>query len=365
MTQPSSAFLACYKTRVAISPNLEFSSDDGDPCIMAELSSSRTRVERGALRLIEIARDRHVHGDRTSKHNANNRAAVWFARYLLFLLIMLGSAAAEQPGKTLIVVAHPDDEYYCASTVYKMAVQLGGIVDELIITDGEGGFRYSTLAAAYYNKPLTSEAVGRKELPAIRRQEAINAGKVLGIRAHYFLNQIDQHFTTDERDGVRYGWKSDLISSRLQELIRKERYRYVFALLPRATSHGYHQAATALAASAIQALPAALRPVLLGFDTDPAHFVPSKAEIVPQAWDQEYRFAFDRTTKFGFRDALSYQVVVDWMIAEHKSQGLLQTMDGRDPKEYVWVDLSSNPQAQKSADTLFQLLGQDVTHNDK
>jgi len=51
------------------------------------------------------------------------------------------------------------------------------------------------------------------------------------------------------------------------------------------------------------------------------------------------------------------------MIAEHKSQGLLQTMDGREPKEYIWVDLSSNPQAQKSADALFHILGQDVTHN--
>ncbi len=246
-----------------------------------------------------------------------------------------------------------------------MAVQLGGTVDELIITNGEGGYRYSTLAAAYYKKPLTNEVVGRRELPAIRRQEAINAGKVLGIRSHYFLDQVDQHFTTDERDGAKYGWKSDLISSRIRALIRQEKYRYVFALLPRATSHGYHQAATALAASAIQALPPILRPVLLGFDTNPARFEPLPTELFPQTWQLDYRFAFDRTTKFGFRDALSYQIVVDWMIAEHKSQGLLQTMDRRDPKEYIWVDLSSSPQAQKSADSLFRLLGQDVTHNDK
>jgi N-acetylglucosamine malate deacetylase 2 len=45
------------------------------------------------------------------------------------------------------------------------------------------------------------------------------------------------------------------------------------------------------------------------------------------------------------------------MIAEHKSQGLLQTMDNKDPKEYVWVDFSSNPKAQTAADSLFQLLG--------
>ena len=188
-----------------------------------------------------IAKGLDTQGGRSPRRSRSYKAFLWFASVALFVLSMLGSVFAEQPGKTLIVVAHPDDEYYCASTVYKMAVQLGGTVDELIITDGEGGYRYSTLAAAYYKKPLTSEAVGRKELPAIRRREAINAGKVLGIRTHYFLDQIDQHFTTDERDGAKYCWKSDLISSRLQTLMRKERYRYVFALLPRATSHTIRQ----------------------------------------------------------------------------------------------------------------------------
>ncbi len=71
-------------------------------------------------------------------------------------------SSAEPPGKVLIVVAHPDDEYYFAATVYRLAVQLGAIVDELIITDGEGGFRYSTLAEPYYKKKLTVERIGRK-----------------------------------------------------------------------------------------------------------------------------------------------------------------------------------------------------------
>ncbi|KAA6460433.1 PIG-L family deacetylase [Acidobacteria bacterium AB60] len=331
---------------------------------MTKKSSLRTRIEKRDLRVNETTGGRRrVKDGRKSQRRKNYNAFLCFARFAIFVLIAPGAAYAEQPGKALIVVAHPDDEYYCASTVYKMAVQLGGRVDELIITNGEGGFRYSTLAAAYYKKQLTNEAVGRRELPAIRRREAVNAGKVLGIRSHYFLDQVDRHFTTDERDGTKYGWNSDLITSRLQALIRKERYKYVFALLPRATSHGYHQAATALAASAIQALPSNIRPVLLGFDTSPARFEPSPTELIPQKWQPDYHFAFDRTTKFGFHDALSYQIVVDWMIAEHKSQGLLQTMDGRDPKEYIWVDLSSDPQAQKSADALFRLLGQDITRN--
>lgn len=241
-------------------------------------------------------------------------------------------------------------------------MQLGGEVDELIVTDGEGGFRYSTLAAAYYKKPLTTEAVGRKELPAIRKMEAINAGKVLGIRSHFFLNQRDGYFTTDQTDAGKLGWNSALITSTIRSLIRKEHYAYVFSVLPRSTTHGAHQAATAVAASAIDSLPEDLRPALLGFDTDPTRFAPHAGAEPGQKWQEEYAYAFDRTAKFGFRNALSYQIVVDWMIAEHKSQGLLQTMDGKDPREYIWVDSLSSPHAQIAADSLFQLLGASSEH---
>jgi N-acetylglucosamine malate deacetylase 2 len=252
--------------------------------------------------------------------NMNPKILCW-SRFAVVLLCTLSLSAvpfAAPPGKTLIVVAQPDDEYYCAATVYRMAVQLGAPVDELIITDGEGGFRYATLAEAYYKKALTNETVGRKELPTIRRKEAINAGKILGIRMHYFLNQKDEHFTTDQEDGLKYGWNSNLITSRILALMRRERYEYVFAVLPRATTHGYHQAATDFAASAIQALPENLRPVLFGFDTDPSTFTPSTTVQLPQSWGRDYAYGFDRTTTFGFRNALTYQVIVDWMIAEHK-----------------------------------------------
>jgi N-acetylglucosamine malate deacetylase 2 len=272
-------------------------------------------------------------------------------------------ASAEPPGKTLLVVAHPDDEYYCAATVYRMAVQLGGNVDELIITDGEGGFRYSTLAEPYYGKSLTTEAIGRKELPTIRRQEAINAGKVLGIRKHFFLGQKDDNFTLDADDGPDHNWNPAFIRARIVALVKTEHYKYVFALLPRSTTHGHHQAATALAAIAIQSLPENLRPVLLGFDTDPSEFAPPPNISQTQKWSATYAYAFDRTATFGFQNALSYQIVVNWMIAEHKSQGLLQTMDNKNPKEYVWVDLASTPVAQISANLLFDLLDTGLAHN--
>jgi hypothetical protein len=66
----------------------------------------------------------------------------WRIIQLTAVLVFLFSALAraQPPGKTLIVVAHPDDEYYFAATVYRMAVQLRGTVDELVTTNGEGDF---------------------------------------------------------------------------------------------------------------------------------------------------------------------------------------------------------------------------------
>jgi len=211
---------------------------------------------------------------------------VQFAFICVF--VATGWVFAQPPGRTLLVVAHPDDEYYFAATVYRMAVQLGGKVDELIITNGEGGFRYSSLAEPYYGKSLTTEAIGRKELPAIRRKEAINAGKVLGIEKHFFLGQKDERFTTDEEEGPNHEWNSALISARISKLLKQGHYRYVFTVLPRLTTHGHHQAATALAVSAIQALPENLRPVLLGFDTDAADYVPSPQAEKNQRWPSSY-----------------------------------------------------------------------------
>jgi N-acetylglucosamine malate deacetylase 2 len=277
-------------------------------------------------------------------------------RAVVFVLLFSALACAQPPGKTLIVVAHPDDEYYFAATVYRMAIQLKGTVDELVITNGEGGFHYSTLAEPYYGETLATEESGRKELPAIRREETLRAGKVLGIRDHFFLEQKDQVFTTDRDSGLKHLWNSTYIQQTITDLIRGQHYQYVFAILPRSTTHGHHQAATALAALAIQSLPVELRPVLLGFDTDPAEYVPLAGFDEEQGWQSEYAFAFDRNVRFGYHNALTFQVVVSWMIAEHKSQGLLQTMHNKDAKEFIWVHLPDSPGSDEAVRLLFRQL---------
>jgi N-acetylglucosamine malate deacetylase 2 len=287
-----------------------------------------------------------------------NLLSEWRIVQLTAVLAFLFSALAyaQPPGKTLVVVAHPDDEYYFAATVYRMAVQLKGTVDEVVITNGEGGFHYSTLAEPFYGETLATEESGRKELPAIRREETLKAGKILGIRDHFFLEQKDQIFTTDRDSGLKHLWNTAYIQQTITDLIRGQHYQYVFAILPRSTTHGHHQAATALAARAIQSLPVELRPVLLGFDTDPAEYVPVAGFDEAQGWDSEYAFAFDRNVHFGYHDALTFQVVVSWMIAEHKSQGLLQTMHNKDAKEFIWVRHADSPGADAAARLLFRQL---------
>ena len=54
------------------------------------------------------------------------------------LLPSMVSAQAHRQPKVLIVVAHPDDEYAFAATIYRITRELGGIADQVIITNGGG-----------------------------------------------------------------------------------------------------------------------------------------------------------------------------------------------------------------------------------
>ena len=88
----------------------------------------------------------------------------------------------EEPAfKVLLVVAHPDDESECAAVLYRITHELGGAVDQVVVTNGEAGTQYSAPAQAYYGT-LGEETSGRKRLARLRRKEVIRAGKILGIR---------------------------------------------------------------------------------------------------------------------------------------------------------------------------------------
>ena len=117
----------------------------------------------------------------------------------------------ETPPRVLIVEAHPDDESACAASVYKITHDLHGTVDLAVITDGEGGYKYSTLANDYYHLNLTDESIGRKKLPGIRRRELQAAGAILGIRHYTFFNQKDARYTLNVHEGLDSLWDVPLV----------------------------------------------------------------------------------------------------------------------------------------------------------
>jgi hypothetical protein len=56
--------------------------------------------------------------------------------------------------------------------------------------------------------------------------------------------------------------------------------------------------------------------------------------------------SFNRLTPFGFQQKLNYQIVVNWLIAEHKSQGAMQLAMGKGQFEQFW-DYAVNGNAGK------------------
>src|ERR1700723_1954181 len=152
---------------------------------------------------------------------------VYMKRTFGGLLILAAAALAaaslrgEERLKVLAVVAHPDDEYAFAATTYRIARELGGIVDQVVITNGEAGYRYAVLAEQIYGLHLTDEEVGRANLPEIRKQESLSAGRILGIRQHHFLDQKDSGFTLDP-EAVNADWDRPAIRALLLKLLRDE-----------------------------------------------------------------------------------------------------------------------------------------------
>jgi LmbE family N-acetylglucosaminyl deacetylase len=270
------------------------------------------------------------------------------------LVLTVGAAvafgAAPAPGaglKVLLVVAHPDDEYAFAATTYRLTRELGAAVDQVVITNGEAGYRYSALAELVYGVRLTDERTARARLPEIRRQETLAAGRILGIRRHYFLGQKDDGFTLSLEDTLRL-WDGAAVVKSLETLLRAQHYDFVFTLLPTGETHGHHKAAAVLTLRAVSHLPEDQRPVLLGADPDdavPSAFTGLAGYPIARPVAARPAFSFDRRAKFGFQNALSYHIVVNWVIAEHKSQGLFQTDCNKRDFETFWTYAASGPHA--------------------
>ena len=256
------------------------------------------------------------------------------------------------PVKVLLVTAHPDDETLLAATVYKITHELGGIIDQVVITNGEGGYAYSLLSEPIYKLKLTTEAIGREKLPEIRKQELLNAGRILGIRNHYFLDQKDAKYGLDIKEPLDSTWNVSWISFRLQELLVKNKYDYVLTLLPDSLTHAHHKAATILALQAVK--DGKEKPVILAVSTfNKGETVKDFSQLdnypVSKVSKEKPEFRVDRTVGFAPLNKLNYKIIVNWVIAEHKSQGSLQNLTNDGDYENFWYfDLNGTAKLEKT-----------------
>jgi len=267
-----------------------------------------------------------------------------------------------QGPKALVVTAHPDDETGMAAVIYKITHDLKGTVDQCVITNGEAGYKYSTLGNDYYGLDLTDPEVGRANLPRIRKQELINAGKIIGMNNIFFLDQKDAHYGLDEHEPLDTSWNVSWVSARLKDILTKTKYDYVFCLLPTPETHGGHKAATLLALRAVKDLPETQRPIILGVsgstktDTTIQHFTQLKAYTETKIDGDTALYKFDMSVGFGFKAILNYKIIVNWEIAEHKSQGTMQLYMNHGDYEDFWYFAINNPAGKAKCAALFEQL---------
>jgi N-acetylglucosamine malate deacetylase 2 len=259
----------------------------------------------------------------------------------LFSLLSLLSFLSAFSQKVLIINAHPDDESGCAASVYKITQELGGIVDLAIVTNGEAGYKYSLLAEKIYEQKLTTPEVGRKYLPKIRKKELRKGCNWVGIRHIFHYNQLDTHYTLDPDTVMKSVWDVENVMKKLSQKIEKEQYDYIFCVLPTLETHGHHKAATIIALETVQNL-TGKKPVVLGIsvgmkiDTTEKAFTGLTDYPLTAIGKGHHAFMMDRTAAFGHKDKLNYKLVVNWLIAEHKSQGTMQTFMNQGDYEFFW-----------------------------
>ncbi len=271
------------------------------------------------------------------------------------------TTTADMPVRVLLVTAHPDDDAAFAGAVYQITHRAKGVVDLALVTDGSGGFRYATLAEPIYGLELTKEEVAREYLPAIRKRELMAGGAIVGIRDYFFLDQFDHEFTLNADTVLGVVWDSSAVRRRLAQLMERERYDVAIGLLPFPQMHGHHKAATILALEAAQSLPADIRPAVLGgfpcsFGDQTIEFTGMPGYPLTKVSGGAALARFDRRQKFGDNDRLDFHIVVNWVIAEHKSQGTMQLLMNRGDEECYWYFDANGPDRKQRVVELFESL---------
>ena len=285
---------------------------------------------------------------------------IFSAIFILVFVFEINSLTAQNSGldyqpKILIVTAHPDDDALFAATVWKTTQLLNGKADLAVVTNGEGGYTYSTIGNYVYGLELDKEEVGREHLPGIRKKELIAGGEVVGIRNYFFFDQPDFYYTLDVEETL-LKWNTEFVEGRLTEIMKAEKYDFLFLMLPFEEFHGHHKASTVLALRALLNLENEQRPIALqtfirrGEEDLGVQFVQLEGHPYTKVMDGK-KFEFDRSQKFGVNSRLDYNMIGNWVIAEHKSQGTMQNLVYTKTIEQYWyLELNGDENLKKTKD---------------
>ncbi|MGD8426654.1 MAG: PIG-L family deacetylase [Balneolaceae bacterium] len=272
-----------------------------------------------------------------------NRTALAFLLILLFQIRVQaqdGYEGLQYKPKILLVTAHPDDDALYSATVFKATHLLRGTVDLAVMTNGEGGYHYSTLGNYIYDRQLDKEEIGREYLPAIRKRELMAGGKIVGIRNYYFFDQVDKKYSEDISKPLSQ-WDTTWVKRRLVRILRDENYDFVFTMMPKESTHAHHKASAILALEAIRLLPKEQRPAVFATDIassldDSTEYTQLEGYPISRLMKGEPPLQFDRTQTFGYNNRMNYKIIANWVIAEHKSQGTMQLLMNRGNVEQYW-----------------------------
>ncbi len=272
------------------------------------------------------------------------------------------SLLAQSP-KVLVVTAHPDDETGFSVTMFKITHELKGIVDMAVMTDGGGGFADSQLGAMYYNLDLTDSVVARTHLPMLRKQEILNAGKIMGVRNIYFMEQPDDWYTTDPTPYISgKNWEIPYVERRMDRLLADRDYDFVITMLPHAGQHGHHKTAVLMALRAVQRYKGAHKPIIIAGSpmsatSKPIEFTQLEGFPETKINPSTPTFTLNRAFKFKENDKVSYKIVADWVISEYKSQGAIQEggIHKTDLEVYRYFDIN-DPKGISKVQQLFETL---------
>ncbi|RNC79962.1 MAG: PIG-L family deacetylase [Balneola sp.] len=274
---------------------------------------------------------------------------------LLFSINAYGQEQLDYEPKILLVTAHPDDDVIFSATVWKTTQLLNGTVDLALLTNGEGGYRYSTLGNYVYGLELDKEEIGRAHLPTIRKKELIAGGDIMGIRNYFFFDQQDFYYTQDVEETLQK-WDTEFSIKKLHSIMQEEDYDFLFLMLPFDQFHGHHKAATVLALEAMGLLPEENRPIALqafvrrGQDDPGVEFTVMEGYPITKVMEG-VTFEFDRNQTFGFNDRMNYNIIANWVIAEHKSQGTMQLLSQNSTgiiEQYWYVEMNGTSGLEKT-----------------